>query len=1158
MWRNTKSKQGPERPLSYADWDTNSMFDVKSGKQCFIMYPQSPIASTRWRSVDCDNRHLASTYVCEKRIRDLTATGAHDMYPPLVKYQPVTNVRCPPMFTYLKDKCILLLTTNKPNDQHETTCISRGGIGILNYQTVPIESLLYLLKVWRHMPEYGSLRVNNDHGNCHQIDVIDNGIWVQYEHNIVDTCKINLQHVLCETKPFIQDRCQEMHFQCVSGECILHTRLCDQQEDCIDGSDEINCDYNCTEVIAGVFSGICVSNCGLLRFACLENEACLEWGKVCDGEKHCPQGEDEAYCYLSIDNNRENEEHYRCINGQTIHTTYACNGRNDCIDGSDELYCDTCSKILHEKCDFIDTNCHIKKSRCMLIYHTYKLLELPNYQACAKFREDFSPCSKHSYACYPREHVCLYNPDNYDEGMYCSDILEIGTVVDCSDYQCPGYFKCRNDFCIHLQLVCDGKWDCRAGDDELHCSDRSYCVHGSLWCEDRCISQDLICDGRKDCKNGDDELMCTMVKCPHQCTCVGTAISCIRTFLVEIPNIDKHTKAIFFSGNRLLVDYYHFRNFRTLFVLDISLNRIDRIPSKYFFDMISVVVLSLRGNDIRRIAGNTFMGLSNVRMLDVRDNILVVLEECAFCGMESLTTIDLSGQHITFIEDRAFQFTSIEMLNLSYNKITDLNKNVFEFAFYLTTIDLRFNRLHNIHKDAFMKINRPYDLYTDDYKYCCMARNAHYCTPGPDTYSTCEDLMAGTSLRVGVWVLSLVTIVLNVGVLMYRHKQTTSTPLSFLIQHLGVSDMLMGFYLLIIASADAYYRSVYAVYDDHWRASVMCKLAGFVSMLSSEMSMFLLVLITGDRVAVLGLRRDGLNAPRVRIVVLIGWIICAMVSLFPILDLSYFGNGSTNPDGSPTTYIKHGICFLFNFTDGKIQGWEYATFIFIICNMVALSFIVVGYSYTLMTILRQAGCSGGEELRVASKIACVVGSDCLCWIPPLIIGILSLVGIDINPNIVKWVAVFVFPINSALNPILYTFTDTSCKNVDETQPESMSSGDFARILETMGYIETPKHCPQQNTSGPSGVVRRIARISRKTEPATPEHPFQADVHLDSSMTETQGHVHLNDENIPCFDNAPDAPSAEESVEMKEKQKMGGECSESVRNDKIAVYVDTAL
>ncbi|KAJ8034470.1 hypothetical protein HOLleu_21323 [Holothuria leucospilota] len=50
----------------------------------------------------------------------------------------------------------------------------------------------------------------------------------------------------------------------------------------------------------------------------------------------------------------------------------------------------------------------------------------------------------------------------------------------------------------------------------------------------------------------------------------------------------------------------------------------------------------------------------------------------------------------------------------------------------------------------------------------------------------------------------------------------------------------------------------------------------------------------------------------------------------------------------------------------------------------------------------------------------IVGTDMICWLPVIVVGILSKAGIEITIDIYSWIAIFVMPINSAFNPFIYT------------------------------------------------------------------------------------------------------------------------------------------
>ena len=46
-------------------------------------------------------------------------------------------------------------------------------------------------------------------------------------------------------------------------------------------------------------------------------------------------------------------------------------------------------------------------------------------------------------------------------------------------------------------------------------------------------------------------------------------------------------------------------------------------------------------------------------------------------------------------------------------------------------------------------------LHTDAYAICCVASHVMTCTPEADEFSSCEDLMANTTLQISIWVLGL-------------------------------------------------------------------------------------------------------------------------------------------------------------------------------------------------------------------------------------------------------------------------------------------------------------------------------------------------------------------------------------------------------------------
>ena len=73
---------------------------------------------------------------------------------------------------------------------------------------------------------------------------------------------------------------------------------------------------------------------------------------------------------------------------------------------------------------------------------------------------------------------------------------------------------------------------------------------------------------------------------------------------------------------------------------------------------------------------------------------------------------------------------------------------------------------------------------------------------------------------------------------------------------------------------------------------------------------------------------------------------------------------------------------------------------------------------------RKKNASSRREKALAKRVFFIILTDCACWMPIIVMGIRSLVEKDYSPrgDLPAWIAVFVLPINSALNPIIYTLS----------------------------------------------------------------------------------------------------------------------------------------
>ncbi|XP_067676191.1 sortilin-related receptor-like [Haliotis asinina] len=339
--------------------------------------------------------------------------------------------------------------------------------------------------------------------------------------------------------------CAADRFKCRNSRCIPLTWQCDNDNDCSDGSDEVDCPYaTCPENSFQCTNGHCIPekwrcdfdndcgdssdehschhpNCTADKFQC-NNNRCIPKMWVCDNDNDCHDNSDEAncttmapcrswekkcgsgecvssqvYCNGIFDCQDHSDEHncsqttcppwrHMCASGnQCVSFSWICDGENDCADGSDEEHCETTTATTAPST--VPPSCHSWQFTCKNTFCIWHAARCDGFNDCG---------------------------DNSDE-VDCGDILSTTTSPrpgTCNAYQ----WTCTSGQCINIGQHCDNKNDCYDGSDEISCE--TTCSSSEFLCyssttEPKCIRNSWVCDGMEDCSSGEDERNCSGLVC---------------------------------------------------------------------------------------------------------------------------------------------------------------------------------------------------------------------------------------------------------------------------------------------------------------------------------------------------------------------------------------------------------------------------------------------------------------------------------------------------------------------------------------------------------------------------------------------------------------------------------------------------------------------
>ena len=588
----------------------------------------------------------------------------------------------------------------------------------------------------------------------------------------------------------------------------------------------------------------------------------------------------------------------------------------------------------------------------------------------------------------------------------------------------PTHFQCpQNGYCLPVFLRCNSVYDCPGHEDEYNC--KRYKCKGLFRCRSShiCVHVSHVCDSVFHCPSRDDESLCTLSPCPTNCTCHGLAFVCSRVFPVEeyhelrylhasgsglgVGDMANNTMLVHLGLPRCGIDILSPVLLPNLHSLDLSHNQLSSFSRTLLSLLPWLCRLSLAGNPLtssllteERNVTNTFPHVSHLDLSKIR-----------------IPSFDLG------VLDA---FPNLQSLNLSSCGIERVTRDFSNSITQLRSIDLRGSEVTQFPRQGFQAVKSLKLVFSDNFKLCCAENlpagfDLNNCHAPFDELSSCDSLLRTSFYRVALSVYAVLALIGNVISFVFRSigdSRTRRSSFAVLVKHLCIADFMMGIYLAVVGVADRLLEGVYLWEDTAWRHSLACTLAGFVCLLSCETSAIIICLITIDRFLVLRFpfSRWHMSPVCAHVLGAVTWVSGVALGCVPLLSVTRHWR----------FYSQSGTCLPLPVTTKDFAGHTYSFGVLVVFNFLLFLVVALGQAFIYMSVRANTLATCGESTRtsrdvhVARRLITIALTDFLCWFPLGLCGLLASRGVVISDVVNVTLAICVLPLNSAVNPFLYT------------------------------------------------------------------------------------------------------------------------------------------
>ncbi|XP_030821538.1 leucine-rich repeat-containing G-protein coupled receptor 6 isoform X2 [Camarhynchus parvulus] len=474
----------------------------------------------------------------------------------------------------------------------------------------------------------------------------------------------------------------------------------------------------------------------------------------------------------------------------------------------------------------------------------------------------------------------------------------------------------------------------------------------------------------------------------------------------------------------------------SLRVLELSHNQIEELPS--FHRCQQLEELGLQHNKIQEIRADTFVQLLALRSIDLSWNYIQFIHPEAFVTLHSLTKLDLTdNQLVTLPLDGLAGLTHLKLqgnpaLSEPFTKESFPKMRVLEVpyayqccaygscsSFFRVSSQWEAEDMAPEEEDPHKRTlelfpghaDNHYDLDADDLQLDLEESKLHptiQCTPSPGPFKPCDHLFESWIIRLGVWVIVLVSVLCNgLVILAVFASPSYLSPVKFLVGAIAGANLLTGISCSMLALVDSLTYGRFARYGARWETGAGCRVTGFLSVLASQAAIFLLTLAAVQCSLSASCVRGYGKFPslgKVKAAACCCLLLSSVAAVLPLFSIGEYGASPLClpypiPEGKPSTLgftvalvMTNTLCFL------TITG----TYIRLYCSLLKGEFSAVW------------------DCAMVKHVAWLIFTNCLLYCPVAFLTFSSTLNLFlITPEVIKSVFLVVLPLPACLNPLLY-------------------------------------------------------------------------------------------------------------------------------------------